>query len=418
MSIAESPLRDRVIFVQGAPRSGTTWLVTLLALHPEIAGVEAESHLFEYGVDHLFDNYEGRHPLFRGLHSYVEDRQQLVDLVRDLCDGVLLAMRDHVSGGAASRFVVEKTPSTAEEGAPHLLRKREVFPDAWYLHIVRDREDVVRSLMNAPWMPDRSRAECTRVWEQSVAKTREAFGDSDRYREISYEELRADPEQGAGELFRWLGVDAGELALQTVRAMSRERYSERAALAPAGSESTRQRARRIARRVATAARVRIQRAPASDGRGDPGYELAFRLVAALRARDRVALVQLTTDAFTLEYRSDEGDEQATGEEARGLLVSLARRLFDRRHVSEWWVAPPAGPSEWWTAVGNRPVSAIFFSALGGDASRVDVALAVFLDGERAGRIVVISAGPLSGRPLHRLDDPQASGKGEGPFDAR
>ena len=40
-----SPLRDRVIFVEGAPRSGTTWLVTLLATHPEIAGVEAESHL-------------------------------------------------------------------------------------------------------------------------------------------------------------------------------------------------------------------------------------------------------------------------------------------------------------------------------------------------------------------------------------
>ena len=60
-----SPLRDRVIFVEGAPRSGTTWLVTLLATHPDIAGVQAESHLFDFGVDRVFDNIEGRDPVFR-----------------------------------------------------------------------------------------------------------------------------------------------------------------------------------------------------------------------------------------------------------------------------------------------------------------------------------------------------------------
>ena len=59
MGVADSPLRDHVIFVEGAPRSGTTWLVTLLATHPEIAGVEAESHLFDFGVDRLLDNFEG-----------------------------------------------------------------------------------------------------------------------------------------------------------------------------------------------------------------------------------------------------------------------------------------------------------------------------------------------------------------------
>ena len=40
-----SPLRDRVIFVEGAPRSGTTWLVTLLATHPEIAGARRRDRL-------------------------------------------------------------------------------------------------------------------------------------------------------------------------------------------------------------------------------------------------------------------------------------------------------------------------------------------------------------------------------------
>jgi hypothetical protein len=50
MSIASSPLRDHVSFIEGAPRSGTTWLLTLLATHPDIAG-SRESHLFNFGVD-------------------------------------------------------------------------------------------------------------------------------------------------------------------------------------------------------------------------------------------------------------------------------------------------------------------------------------------------------------------------------
>src|SRR3954451_19450644 len=107
-----SPLRDHVIFVEGAPRSGTTWLVTLLATHPEIAGVGAESHLFDFGVDRLFDNFEHRDEYRHGLTRYL-DRDELVDLVRDVCDGVLLAMRSHVSAGASPEFVVEKTPIAA-----------------------------------------------------------------------------------------------------------------------------------------------------------------------------------------------------------------------------------------------------------------------------------------------------------------
>jgi len=109
MGIADSPLRDRVIFVQGAPRSGTTALVALLAAHPQIGGVQSESYLFDFGVDRLSDNFEGRHPSLHGLRSYVERREQLVDLARDLCAGVLMSMRSHVGVGEEPALVVEKT---------------------------------------------------------------------------------------------------------------------------------------------------------------------------------------------------------------------------------------------------------------------------------------------------------------------
>ena len=171
MGRQDSPLRDHVIFVEGAPRSGTTWLATLLASHPEIAGIDAESHLFDFGLDRLYDNYEKRDTNLHGLQRYLE-REELVDLAREFCDGVLMAMRGHVASLAPPPFVVEKTPVSGTLDGLDLRRKRECYPDAWYVHIVRDREAVARSLMRAPWMADRSHSACGELWDRTVHQAR------------------------------------------------------------------------------------------------------------------------------------------------------------------------------------------------------------------------------------------------------
>lgn len=208
MSVESSPLRDHVIFIEGAPRSGTTWLLTLLATHPDIAGVEAESHLFNLGVDRLFDNFEVRHPPLPRLHSWVA-RKELVDAVRDLCDRLFLAMRSHVAADTNPRFVVEKTPVDRKTGERDLARKREVYPDAWYLHVVREREAVTKSVMRAPWIADRSYEACSSMWDTTVGFVRDAFGDLERYRELSYEELRADPGEALPSGPRMVGRGVG-----------------------------------------------------------------------------------------------------------------------------------------------------------------------------------------------------------------
>lgn len=406
MGVAHSPLRDRVIFVQGAPRSGTTWLVNLLAAHPQIAGVEAESHLFEFGVDRLFDNFEGRNPHLRGLNSYLESREQLVDLAREVCDGVLLAMRAHVSAGEEAEFVVEKTPSMADEASLDLLRKRECFPDAWYLHIVRDGEAVTRSLMGAPWMPDRSRANCERVWRQAVDSTRRTLADHPRYREMSYEELRADPVGQSADLFQWFGVDAGEEVLETVRRLSRERFSDRGVVRFEGGSSNRAIAGRRVRLALKDARkglARARRLAFRDGGPAEGSGLAFSLARALRARDEAMLKSLTVEPLALIYRSPDGDLSLSGDAARAELLEIARQLFTRRHVNEWWASAGGGTSDWWTTVPGTPLWTLLFSGLGGDATRVDVAFGLFMRDDRITRVVVISAGSLAGRPLRELE---------------
>ena len=395
-----SPLRERVIFVVGAPRSGTTWLVTLLATHPEIAGVEAESHLFDFGVDRLFDNLEGRDPHFHGLLSYL-DREELVDLARDLCDGVLMSMRSHVCGNTVPPFVVEKTPIADGADALDLARKRDVYPDAWYIHIVRDREAVARSLMRAPWMWDRSYEVCAGLWDRTVGRARETLGDLPHYLEISYETLRADPAAGCRDLFEWLGVASGAEVLLTVRTLSREQFSELGAVkAVSGSPSGRvDTVRRLLRSSRSALGAR--RRGGSGGAPDSG--LTFNFVRAMRECDGEMLRSLTTPSLELVYRSAERDLVLRGDEARAALTRIAEDTFTRRHVGEWWASPGVGAGEWWTSAPGRTVATTFFSSLGGDATRVDFAIAMDVEDGLVRRAVIIAAGPLAGRPLLQVD---------------
>lgn len=406
MGVANSPLRDRVVFVQGAPRSGTTWLVMLLATHPQIAGVETESHLFEFGVDRLFDNLEFRHRHLRGLSTYV-DRDELIDLVRDLCDGVFLRMRSRVAGGEEAKFVVEKTPTSFPQGSLDLKRKRECFPDAWYVHIVRDGEAVTRSLMRAPFMADRSPDACRKLWEDCVGFTREVLGDHPRYREVSYELMRSDPARVAGELFEWLGVDASEKRRQLADDVSRERFSELgdppAETEPPARSGLARGARRV-RRLAGTALERAERRVLPDRKPEAteSEALAFYFVQALRKPDLEQLRSLTTASMSLTYRSPEGDLLVQGDDAREALVAIADQMFRKRPISEWIAAAPGGPRVWWTRGRGQEFWTILLSNVGGDATRVDVALGITPEGGKIAGLVVISAGPLRGRALREL----------------
>ena len=403
MSVASSPLRDHVIFIEGAPRSGTTWLLTLLATHPDIAG-SRESHLFNLGVDRLFDNFEVRHPPLPRLQGWLE-RDEFIDIVRDLCDALFMAMRKRVSGETKPSFVVEKTPVDTRTGARDLARKLEVYPDAWYLHVIRDREAVARSLMRAPWITDRSYEACATMADESVRLVRETFGDRERYRELAYEDLRADPVEALRPVFEWIGVASDERALETVRVVSQQQVSEMGAVpppvrrmlpsfAPAALASTvRRGVRRLRGRFTS-----HEEPPQEDG------AVVFRFVRAMRERDADALAALTLSNLELEVHSPDGDITMRGDDAREALAKLSGEAFGRRYFSERWVAV-SGPSEWWAAAAGKPFSGLFMSALGGDAKRLDIAICLGVEDELIRRVVVLAAGPLAGRPVVAHEGP-------------
>lgn len=395
MGIDDSPLHGRVIFVLGSPRSGTSWVQRLLATHPQVAGVGSESHLFDLGVDRLFDNHEGPESYLAGFVS----RSQLVDLARDLCDGVLQAMRAQVKPEAA--FVAEKTPVGDDRAQRHVARKLECYPDAWYVHVVRDPGAVTRSLRRAEWRSDRSARGAGRTWRQSVEAVRSGLREHPRYREVGYEDLRDDLEASVGELFGWLGLGLEGDVLARARTASGVRDSNQ----PPGStwgppcrelvgdiRSAVVRMREAARQLRRwgAQLPSISAAPGGDGLPEP----AAAFLEALREGDSARLEAATTPGFSLELRSPQGDAVASGDRARALLAGVGEQMFARPFASEAWMA----------AGGRIPMVGVVFAGLTPEARRVDASFHLLPESGRVARLILLLSGPPDGRPVTAWPD--------------
>ena len=77
----------------------------------------------------------------------------------------------------------------------YLRRLARLFPEARFVHIIRDGRDVVLSYQSVTWGPATATEAAVR-WRENVRRGRRdgrRLG-PDRYREIRYEELVADPE--------------------------------------------------------------------------------------------------------------------------------------------------------------------------------------------------------------------------------
>lgn len=386
----ESALRDHVIFVEGAPRSGTTALVALLALHPRIAGVASEAHLFDQalaGAFNLLDGTQSRRP---HLAAFVS-RGDLVDLARQFSDGVLDRMRQATRPQA--EYIVEKTPAVRRHPEVALSRKFECYPDAWYVHIVRDEEEVVRSLMRLPmWTEEPNEGECRRWWQDAVTAVRGTLGGAPRYREVDYADLNRDPVTTVTEILSWLGLTVEPELRDSIKAASRERFApgggrdplkndEASDVPEAGSQFGRTpRAREWRARARRA--LGLWNATKGIRRQHPAASLA----TGFRRGDQASIGTLMAPTAELAVRTALGDRVAAGPEVAEVLAAIGHEIF----------APPF-VSQWWGIARGRPFSTVVFSGLRPDGRRVDLSMSVTAHRGRVSRIGLIIAGSPSGR---------------------
>jgi hypothetical protein len=349
MSRADSPLLGRMIFNVGSRRSGTYWLQRIVTAHPEVAAVTSETHLFAGGIAPLFEGFQHSLRSSAKVGEVYVEREAALDATRDLCDVVFAGA---VEPGAAR--IAERTPLHVF----HLELIGAIYPDARFVHIIRDGRDVARSIAEQQWGPE-GIEEAAAEWRDAILAARRAGLSQDAYREIRYEDLLREPAPVVTDLYRWLGLEANDdVVAEAVSeagiganlggapsgigvAKWRNTYSDadlatfdRVAGAllrelgyPEPGESGRRspRARRRPGLIANArARVASLRRPRLRGgrspvRARPLQELADGVVGALQdhAFDRVA--GLLTDDALIRIVSTRGNEQARGERGRDVL---------------------------------------------------------------------------------------------------
>jgi hypothetical protein len=212
VSRADSPLRDRVVFLVGARRSGTNWLQRMLAAHPDVVPMPTETYLISHGVVRFAERFQHVNPEALAVGRTFLQRDRFADTMRDVVDVALLDAVERANPRA--RYVVERTPWHAQ----HLELVAELYPDARVLDIVRDGRAVARSLLAQSWGPG-TPADAAAEWRDSVraaAADGPRFGP--RYRRVRYEDLLADPRGGLTELLAWLELETSPAALETILA--------------------------------------------------------------------------------------------------------------------------------------------------------------------------------------------------------
>jgi LPS sulfotransferase NodH len=186
---------ENILFIVGAPRSGTTWVQKILASHRLFITAQ-ESEFFTSIALPVLNNYDQqlRYPSGRGgtgLPVYFR-KSEIEHLLADM----FYKMVSGVDGYVDKSLFIEKTPS-------HALTIDEinrVLPKSRFVHIVRNPVDVAASMMLASktwgrvWAPKNILA-ASRMWRKHVTAAMQSFHHIEESRKITirYEDLRVDP---------------------------------------------------------------------------------------------------------------------------------------------------------------------------------------------------------------------------------
>jgi hypothetical protein len=401
MDADASPLKDTMVFLVGARRSGTNWLQRALGAHPDVLVIPSETYVFSHGLRPLSERVQHGAAGLRRTGSIFMERSDFIDGSRAFCDRLFQGVRERSAPDALR--IVERTPWHAY--AVDLIA--DVYPDSWVLHIVRDGRDVARSLLAQPWGPDSMR-EAAEEWRESVKSARDARK-PERYREVRYEELLADPRVQLLALTEWLGLSADPEGVQQMLAESGIQFNVDPSVRGVGTGKWRTLPpEQLAEFEAIAGRLNAELGYGGGGAPDPGEDparqasrpsggLRDRLGVARgrasrrlekRAFEREVLGRLEAGAHVFE-RLLEG-VHTDPDRLRELLTEQAEvGLID--DGSEWRARGPAAHERFLSTIAEDPIR-------GGRQTRGEVhhgipTFAAVLsyelpDGSRTGRIVV------------------------------
>jgi hypothetical protein len=216
------------LIVLGVSRSGTTLLRVILDRSPGIA-IPDESFFVPL--------LARRHPRRVDRDRFLEDLRRIPTLVTWGLDVAEIAprVRARMPTGAAIAAVFEAY--AAKAGKPgwgdktpvymrHLSLLDRLFPDARYVHLIRDGREAAISFLEMPagtytrtWAHPGSPGEFACLWRTEVEAARRLGGKLGpaRYHELRYEDLVADPERTVSSVCRFAGLPFSASMLEYTR---------------------------------------------------------------------------------------------------------------------------------------------------------------------------------------------------------
>jgi hypothetical protein len=205
---------ERVVFVVGAPRSGTTLMQRIVASHPGICSLAGETSVFS--PKNVFNYERFSHILTRdeydaalsGARSIVEFFSRIHEKVRNENCVVLL----------------EKTPQHVK----HLEYILGHFPHAKVINMLRDPRDAYCSGKRSGNIPQATSLQAYLAYWEKCVKGRQAVMGDKRVLDVRYESLVERPEREVNEVMAFLGLDFDRQQLHTTSIANDPRASEKA----------------------------------------------------------------------------------------------------------------------------------------------------------------------------------------------
>ncbi len=212
-----SPPRNSPFFIIGSGRSGTTLLRLVLAAHsritippetwfliPLVEKLPLHDVLTPEQVDEAIAMITS-HYRWPDLEIATDEMARLAHgLERPTIRGIADLVYDRLAARDGVARWGDKTPPYVKI-APQIL---ELFPDAQFIHLVRDGRDVSVSMYRKGWW-GRWLLENTHEWRESMQamkRNREVVG-TDRILEVRYEDLVLDTEGTTRRVCDFLGED-------------------------------------------------------------------------------------------------------------------------------------------------------------------------------------------------------------------
>ena len=219
------------IFVLGQQRSGTTWVANMLAAHPKIAGVQAIEH---HGIhESVFFSHFARE------YGDLKQDDNLTRFLRDFTasDYFLITglnplwLKEQRPESYEQAFRIVMDEFARQRGADHWVEKsphhtlladeiKQLFPDAWFIGIVRKPDDQIISQLK---LHKNARESLIRRWAIYVRKAG-AWSLYARFLQrfcksnprcicLNYEVLKANPAREMRRIADTLGITYTEKML-------------------------------------------------------------------------------------------------------------------------------------------------------------------------------------------------------------